>query len=592
MTKKTTEKRSFAMHPNLLYDVITKQAGSLQKAILEGVMNGVDAGASRIDVDLDAKRLRIVDDGKGFAGREEIENFFETFGTPHVEGDATYGRFRMGRGQLMAFGANTWRTNVFRMRVDIKVKGLDYDLETLDESAPGCSITVDLYKSLLPSERDNVQREIREWVAYVSIPVFFNGVRISADPKEAKWTVETDDAYFKLSATAPKLLVYNLGVRVMEQSAYHHGVGGVVVSKKRLDVNFARNDVQSDCGVFKGIKKELRKHADRATKTKRKLTDAERQHIALRIASRDIEWKEGYEAPVLTDIEGKHLSLQKLSQKLYHAGDILTAAKGDRTAIKVANQGMALALSDETLQRFDVEDVKSLIDAVRGFCLHHEGVENTDRWRARNLNEGLLRLKPTKLDDYRHLVNATYETLDKKELTGHRRTLLAAVQHGANVVAGILDKQQRRIIAGRSEIARGWTDGVTAIWIETDQLPMLAAGYKGAARMAALIVHEYMHEGPDTETHEHDVEFYERFHDTTLDTEVIGKTAGAMVKHLAEAARRQGNKPGVSALLFEDMEERIRNAGGQGSDEVPFEEPRTIDASQDRQASLPLGRAA
>jgi len=564
-TQKTTEKRSFAMHPNLLYDVITKQAGSLQKAILEGVMNGVDAGATRIDVELDGDRLRIVDDGKGFAGREEIEKFFETFGTPHVEGDATYGRFRMGRGQLMAFGANTWRTNVFRMFVDIKVKGLDYDLETLDEAAPGCTIVVDLYKQLLPSERDAVERDIREWVAWVSVPVTFNGRVISADPAKAKWTTETPEAYFKLSATASRLVVYNLGVRVMEQSAYHHGVGGVVVSKKRLDVNFARNDVQNDCAVFRKVKAELRRHADRETSSKRKLSDSERQHLALRMASRDIGWKEGHVAPVLTDIEGKHFSLERLRTRLYGQSDITTAARGDRTAIKVAQQRMAIVLSEETLHRFEVEDVKGLIEALCSFADHNSDDVNPHHWSARHLATSLREMEPKSIDEYRHLIDETYETLDVKELSPVRKIHLAAVTHGANVIASVLGKPQRRIIAGRSDLAAAWTDGVRAIWIETERLIMLSDGYVGAAKLASLMVHEYMHDGPDTETHDHDLEFYERFHDNVLDTDVIGKGAAAMVKHLAEAARREGRKPNNKVLIFEDMEARLVQAGASGS---------------------------
>ena len=47
-----SERRRFGMHQNLLYDVILRQAGTLQKAVLEGVMNGVDARATRIDIQI------------------------------------------------------------------------------------------------------------------------------------------------------------------------------------------------------------------------------------------------------------------------------------------------------------------------------------------------------------------------------------------------------------------------------------------------------------------------------------------------------------------------------------------------------------
>ncbi|WP_287923609.1 ATP-binding protein [Diaphorobacter sp.] len=60
-------------------------------------MNAVDAGATKFNVTMDAKEFVVEDNGRGFQSREEIENWFECFGTPHEEGDATYGKFRNGR---------------------------------------------------------------------------------------------------------------------------------------------------------------------------------------------------------------------------------------------------------------------------------------------------------------------------------------------------------------------------------------------------------------------------------------------------------------------------------------------------------------
>src|SRR6059058_5478397 len=95
------EQRGFRMHEKLLVDVIMRQAGSIEKAILEGVMNSIEAGATRVDVKVEPRAIEITDDGRGFRSRQEIETFFETFGQPH---DASEGKrwaqFRMGRGQL------------------------------------------------------------------------------------------------------------------------------------------------------------------------------------------------------------------------------------------------------------------------------------------------------------------------------------------------------------------------------------------------------------------------------------------------------------------------------------------------------------
>ena len=135
------EKRQFKMDDNLLYSVIKAQAGTPEKALMEAVMNCIDAGASRCEVALDENGYTVLDDGRGFTSRKEIEQFFETFGTPHNENDATYGKFRMGRGQLFAFSSTLWRSGIFSMEVDIKRDGLSYKLtENPKNLYKGCAI--------------------------------------------------------------------------------------------------------------------------------------------------------------------------------------------------------------------------------------------------------------------------------------------------------------------------------------------------------------------------------------------------------------------------------------------------------------------
>lgn len=191
------QRRTLGMHPNLLMDVIQRQAGSISKALLEAVMNSIDAGAGVCEITLEAERFAVVDDVRGFQSQTEIDAHFETFGTPHQEGDATYGRFRMGRGQLMAFGRNRWTSNVFRMDVYIKVDGLDYHLTVApeNEAIAGCRIEVELYEPMLPSDLQRTQRELRDMVAFAQIPVVLNGTTISKPPHEQTWDHTDANAY-------------------------------------------------------------------------------------------------------------------------------------------------------------------------------------------------------------------------------------------------------------------------------------------------------------------------------------------------------------------------------------------------------------
>lgn len=85
----------FTLDPQIIHHVIYNQAGSIGKAIIELIMNSIDAGAAAVQIKMTEKGFECVDDGRGFASREDVLNYFGRFGTPHQEGDATYGRFRL-----------------------------------------------------------------------------------------------------------------------------------------------------------------------------------------------------------------------------------------------------------------------------------------------------------------------------------------------------------------------------------------------------------------------------------------------------------------------------------------------------------------
>ena len=118
------ERRNLKMHKNLLMKVIKDQAGTLEKGILEGAMNLIEAGATRGDIDFlveDNKViLNIKDNGRGICTKEELIENFEVFGTPHKDSEnKIWAKFRMGRGQLFAFGKNTWRTSTAQRQMPL-----------------------------------------------------------------------------------------------------------------------------------------------------------------------------------------------------------------------------------------------------------------------------------------------------------------------------------------------------------------------------------------------------------------------------------------------------------------------------------------
>jgi len=66
-------KRKFGVAPAIIHNLISRQAGSLGKAVLEAVMNSIDAGATAIDITIDPQTLTIMDNGCGIQNFEQIE---------------------------------------------------------------------------------------------------------------------------------------------------------------------------------------------------------------------------------------------------------------------------------------------------------------------------------------------------------------------------------------------------------------------------------------------------------------------------------------------------------------------------------------
>ncbi|WP_229997893.1 ATP-binding protein [Acinetobacter baumannii] len=67
----TSTTKKFKLHPKFIVNAIEQQANGLPKAIVELIMNSIDANATQINIKLwlNAKKhlqFEIIDDGKGF----------------------------------------------------------------------------------------------------------------------------------------------------------------------------------------------------------------------------------------------------------------------------------------------------------------------------------------------------------------------------------------------------------------------------------------------------------------------------------------------------------------------------------------------
>lgn len=532
-----SEKRQFQMHAKLLYDVIRRQAGTLSKAILEGIMNSVDAGATECRITIAPKRVTVSDDGKGFKNRAEIEKFFEVFGQPHDESEGkTYGTFRMGRGQMFAFGVNAWRTGKFSMSIDIQNEGLDYHLHDEAKNHKGCRIEIELYSQLLPSDMDSCIRDLEDWVKWCPIPVYLNDELISNDPAEAKWDFITDEAYVKLKATGG-LAVYNLGVHVLTFQGYKYGTGGEVVSRKQVKVNFARNDIQSDCEVWNVVKKLVDQKASEKSEKKKALNDNERQRLVDRILTGELDFEEGRKMRLITAATGRQYDLDVFFNS-HEWPQITSAPKGNRKADKLMKSKIAFVVADETLDRFRVKRLAALIDKLKPL--------ETVSWRDWSKVTNRL----VSFHDLTQGMSDKYEVFLDEDLNPTEKLWHVLMVHGMSRLR-CSDKHAgyRRLQIGRSETAEGWTDGASYICVARRFLGRQQFDMGSFIRVGNLLLHEMCHHSPDLEDHDHDQAFFEEYHDNS---DSVAEFTAACFAHLPKAVAQLNRKLTKKMLKDQD----------------------------------------
>ena len=498
------ETRQFTVHTNILFSIIKSQAGSLAKAMLEAAMNALDAGASRFNVEITNERFVVSDDGKGFRTKEEIVNWFGQFGTPHEEGDAIYGRFRMGRGQMMSFARTVWRTGEFEMGVDIRDKGLDYTLKQKLRPKKGCHVTGTLYKPMNEEELREVLRDFEMQVKYFQVPVRLNGKVISKKPADLTWDLETDDAYIKVTrGDSEKLEVHNLGVFVKAFASYSFGCGGVVVSKKPLQVNFARNDIlQYECKVWERISKFLKQANIGKVTRKGSLNKDERAFLAQQftygyLKDADIEARH---LKIITDVTGRHHSIDDLLS----ARNISVATKKQaRAGAQLHRERAAFVLSEETIRRFECSNLESFLRTLRSYAgVDAEALPQALDFAklAENHSEDFTTLNLGALDTSERIAFEVINLFHQRFFDWYGL---------AERTSGI-----RELRVGESNVASGWTNGLDYVTLHRKVLrSMVKRGGPAIFEMLALMVHEYVHDSADIESHEHDFVFYSKFHD-------------------------------------------------------------------------------
>lgn len=537
-----TEKRSFKISKNMIMHTIENQAGSIEKALLECLMNSVDGGASRVEVILDSngKDYSVSDNGRGFQTRDEIEKCFDVFGFDHNTEEEKnrgreYGTFGIGRAQLWAFSSNIWHTNEFVLDVDIRKNGLDYLLSGNNDPVIGCTIVGSFYETLNLGELQNVQRNLAKLALYLPIEFVLNGKVVSKTLDSKKWTHKTDDAYIFFTDSG-NLDVYNKGVFVCSYSNYEYGKGGVVVTTSKLDLNTARNDIlKSKCKVWKKLNKYLRDTATKSNLERATLDDDARKNLLLQLVAGELHFNDLKGKRILPDTKGRFQTLSSLEKTNFR----ITVADSKHSQIgeKIHDAGSVFVFSPLIIEWFGIDNVEQLSNVLSPKVC-------SQFWNCKKLETLEFELLKEDFD-------SSLEIIPSKKYTKKQKALMEIFTSIVKEVPNILRPRfgeggslipERKAVLGSSDVAEAWTDSSSYIAIDKNVLKVLDQGNRGINRVINLVIHEYLHDESSADDHAHSHEFYEKFHDVILDKYVSINTLCILM-----------NKKYVNLLMKNDL---------------------------------------
>ena len=273
------EFHNFEVDTNIVSDLIHRQNGTISTALRELVMNAFDANSEKVEILLWAEGFDVKDYGDGFESEESIMRNFKRFGTPHSEGDATYGRFRIGRGQVMAFAKTSWHSKTYQMTTDIRSGDAGFTFTRDEPYYDGCRVLGEYYTPLDSYELQSTIHDLTKLVKYSPRPVFINQVQVNAQDG-VKWDYEDE----KLKITFnPKgqygINLYSLGILVKELQMHRYGTAADIVTKHALQLNMARNEINENDPLWQHVHNVLRAELRQRQLSKQKITEAERHSL-------------------------------------------------------------------------------------------------------------------------------------------------------------------------------------------------------------------------------------------------------------------------------------------------------------------------
>jgi hypothetical protein len=559
----------FKVDKSIIRHLIFSQAGTLSKALLELIMNSLDAHCESISVDFsdDMRRVVVKDNGTGFESVESIQNLFGVFGFDHttqaeIARGRSYGRFGLGRAQCLAFGSTVWTTNQFTMEVDLKgnkTNDLPYIIKEHGKSLhKGCMIEINLYDHMSIHDKRSLGSELKRMAKYVKEDLRIDGTRVNESIDEVKWSATNDDFLFLKAQSERGLAIYNKGVLVCTYGHSKFGVSGDLVSRdKNFAVNMARNDVLvAECELWKSIPAFLKPFSEK--KERKTLTNQDRIYLISQVMQGDLSYEAIKTKRIFQNADGKYFTLK---QVFNHANGNITIAPDRMVQYKgmgLHRRKIAFCFSYDFADSHGFKNIEEMFDELKKVISITDYSFDFARFKAIDFEEASKMVVDTHdiipdselgaLDKTRlKATKSMYELLKKNFISvecNAGRFDMSAFKGYMERESALNDKYHRNICLGRSEVAKAWTDGSRYIAIDIDVVrKSFESGLNGLLNLVSILVHEMCHDSPTTGSHDHDADFYERYHDVMIDGDlnVFSVATRGLESYMVE--NKKNNRP-------------------------------------------------
>lgn len=470
-----SKKVNFVMDEELLKSAIERQAGSVLKAIEEGIQNVFDAKATRMEIILNRRGFIIRDNGCGMT-LKDIDEYFRVFGRSAKKGNSDQrGEFGMGRGQIFVQGLTKIRTKKYQMRTNYK-RSISYKLRKGLSNMQGLEVMCMFYK---PFDKkwdyryDSTMTGLKKYFLPENIEVSINGQPFKIDMEILEEYSNEEFTVFKTPTFQNRIFSQNLYVKHFDTTTDIN-----IHCNKKMELNFARNAFIDD-----------------AESTKRLY------NLIAEIEQKELLKKKSYDATTGKNIL-EFIDDGRLNEKDFHSKRIIELADGTMISIKeIRNKKVIFGGKNNTSDRAIQAGHTVINDRIQNIL---ESLKQQGKITM-NLDH---RTTPSDVVPSGFFKEASLLKLFRK----YGKKPMLNFFHLLYINKKVFDTK-RELLLGKSDIANAWTDGYDTIHFDWNMFSKHTNKTVVMMDLFTTLCHEYAHEDDDTNETHHDANFYKRYYD-------------------------------------------------------------------------------